>query len=179
MAEARFDPGGYYHFDLAQGAVKTRDGARVLVLSDTALAPLVSGAAERGDFSALTKLGKSIGAAAKQSLGKEPLELSPETVLAHAAGALALFGWGHLGLERWGDALVATVSGAPTFANADEAVGALLSGMFSEMGGLSSSCVPAGGGRFIIVDPGIADGVREWVRSGADVAAIVSRLGVA
>ena len=34
MTESQFDPGGFFQFDLMHGRVRTRGGARVLVLAD-------------------------------------------------------------------------------------------------------------------------------------------------
>ena len=62
MSNIGFDPKGFYEFDLARGAVSTRGGARVIVLSDTVVASLVSAAVETGDLTVLRELGKQIGA---------------------------------------------------------------------------------------------------------------------
>src|ERR1700712_1351612 len=53
-----FDPGGYFAFDLARGAVHTRHGERVLVLASDVLGPLVSTAVRQGDLTAVRMLGR-------------------------------------------------------------------------------------------------------------------------
>src|SRR5689334_11554679 len=114
MTEARgFDPGAYYAFDLARGAVHTRHGERVLLLSADTVGPLVSTAVRHGDLTSVRTLGKRMGEDAMRSLGGDVKTASPEAVVTHARGILALLGWGTLGMERWGRALVVALEGAP------------------------------------------------------------------
>jgi len=177
MAEARFDPGGFYDFNLAEGAVRARDGSRVLVLSDNVVAPLVSAAVKNGDLTAVRRLGRQIGQLVSESLGASALEQSPETVLAHASSALALFGWGRLGMQRWGDALVASLAQVPTLDDDHLGVAALLGGLFSELGGREVACVPTDtSGRFVLVDPSVAEQVWAWSKGGDDLPKIVGKL---
>ena len=86
MSNIGFDPKGFYEFDLARGAVSTRGGARVIVLSDTVVASLVSAAVETGDLTVLRELGKQIGAQVVASLGGKVFDDSPEQVLAPRGG---------------------------------------------------------------------------------------------
>jgi len=177
MTEARFDPGGFYEFNLAHGAVRTRDGARVLVLSDNVVAPLVSAAVKAGDLTAVRRLGRQLGELVKGSIGSTPNEQAPEVVLGHATAILALFGWGRLNLTRWGDALVASVAQVPELDDDHLGVAALLGGLFSELGGHDVACVPTDAGDFVLVNPDVAARVWAWSREGDDVAAIVGKLG--
>ncbi len=178
MAEARFDPGGFYQFDLSEGSVRTRDGARVLVLSDTAAGQLVSAAMRAGDSAALIGLGNELGTVARANLGGDPTEASIEQVVAHASAVVSLFGWGKLAFERWGQALVATVSGAPSLGDGGIAMSALLTGMISALGETPADCVPVTEQQFLILAPETAEAVRKWVAAGDRLGAIVSRLGV-
>lgn len=177
MAEARFDPGGFYEFHLAQGAVRARGGSRVLILSDTVVAPLVSAAVKNGDLTPVRRLGRQIGQMVAESLDDAVLDQSPEAVLGHAASALALFGWGRLGLERWGDALVASLSQPPDLDEEHLGVAALLGGLFSELAGREVACVPTDReGRFVLVDPTVAEQVWAWSKGGDDLASILGKL---
>lgn len=171
----RFDPAGLYELDLAHGTVKTRGGDRVVVLSDTVLGPLVSAAAAAGDLTPVRALGEKLGEAARGSL-EDAAAAGPEAVLGEARAVFGAFGWGRLGLERWGDALVATVDGAPGLDDAGLGLAALLGGLFSALAGREVSCVPASGGRFLLVDPSVAEQVWSWAEGGADVASLVGRL---
>src|SRR5688500_9556593 len=108
-----FDPEAYYAFDLARGAVQTKHGERVLVLSADTVAPLVSLAVKHGDLTAVRALGKRMGDDAARSLGSEVKAAAPEAVVSHASGTLSVLGFGTLALERWGHALVLAIEGAP------------------------------------------------------------------
>ncbi len=179
MDEPRFDPSGFFDFDLTAGAVRARGGTRVLVLSDTVVAPLVSAAVASGDLTAMRRLGRHVGEEIRSSLGGSADGLSPETVLGHAASVLGLFGWGKLTLERWGDALVARIVSLPDLDETQLAFAALLGGLFSSLAQRDVACVPlAEAGAFILVDPGVAETVWSWAQSGDDVPSIVSRLAV-
>lgn len=176
MAQSAFDPGGFFEFDLAAGAVRARGGERVLVLSDSVLAPLVSAAVRNGDLTAVRKLGRDLGAAASQDMG-QPNAARAEDVLSRAADVLSLFGWGRLRVERWGDALVAHVDGLPTLDDDHLGIAALLGGLFSALADREVACVPVSeGGAFLLVDPAVAQQVWKWSRNGEGVPAIVGRL---
>jgi len=177
MEEPGFDPGDFYAFDLAHGAVRTRGGVRVLVLSDDVVAPLVSAAVQKGDLSALRRLGQQMAAQAATSLGPSVGDLPPETVLGHISSCMALFGFGRVRLESWGPALVATVDGAPDLDSERLAMGAVLGGLLSTLVGREVACVPVGRrGELVVVDPGVAQTVLGWSKQGADVPSVVARL---
>jgi hypothetical protein len=177
MSQGAFDPAGFYEFDLARGAVRTRAGTRVIMLSDDVLAPLVSATVQRGDMTALRRLGQRVGEQAAELLGPASGDAEPETVLSHAAGCVALFGFGRLRFEQWGDALVATLEGEPLFDADRLGVAALLGGVMTALAGRDVACVPAGKrGQFVVVDPSVAPDVFTWAKAGADVASIVAKL---
>lgn len=174
MDEPRFDPGGFWEFHLSDGAVRTRAGRRVVVMPEHVAGPLVRLALDQGDQVLLSEIGAALGAEAAASLGDGLVERSPESVLGHAAGVVALFGLGRLSLEQWGDAVVATLADAPALHG--DGLAALLGGLFGALGGTDVGCVAAGGGRFLLVHPDVVDAVHGWVASGADVGAIAARL---
>lgn len=176
MADASFDPGGFFEFDLARGAVHARHGGRVLVLSDSVVGPLVAAAVGHGDLTAVRKLGRQLGEAV--TADQSDVKTAPaEVVLGHAATVLSLFGWGRLRIERWGDALVATLEDLPQLDDDHLGIAALLGGLFSAMAADEVACVPVSDdGSFLLVDPSVAQQVWKWARGGDDVAAIVGRL---
>lgn len=177
MADTAFDPGGFFEFDLARGAVRARGGDRVLILGDGAVAPLIAAAVRNGDLTAVRKLGKSLGEAAAAGMSEPPPSSRPELVLGRAADVLALFGWGRLRVERWGDALVASLDDLPSLDDDHLGVAALLGGLFSSLADREVACVPVSStGRFLLVDPTVAQQIWKWSRGGDDVPAIVSRL---
>ena len=171
-----FDPGGYFAFDLARGAVHTRHGERVLVLASDVLGPLVSSAVRQGDLTAVRGLGKRIGEDAARSLGVEVKSASPEAVVTHASGMLSLLGWGTLQLERWGHALVLALAGAPTLDPERLGLAALLGGVLTTLAGRDVACVPVDGTRFAIVHPSIAEAVWSWTKEGKDLTQVIARL---
>jgi hypothetical protein len=177
MDEPRFDPGGFWEFHLSGGAVRTREGRRVVVLPEAVAGPLVRLALDQGDEVLLSEIGAALGEEAAASLGADLTERAPETVLGHARSVVALFGLGRLSLDRWGDALVAKLEGAPALHS--EGLAALLGGLFGALGRAEVGCVSAGAGLFILVHPDVADAVRAWVAEGADLATITGRLAPA
>jgi hypothetical protein len=177
MAQPSFDPGAFFTFDLRGGQVHTREGRRVLVLSDSVLAPLVAAAVANGDLTVVRRLGRHMGEEVRASLGGTADEIPVDVVLGHLGGVLALFGWGRIQLDRWGDALVARVEHAPAIDTEQLALAALLGGLFSSVTGRDVACVPVGTNvEFLLVAPVIAETVWGWARTGEDVASIVARL---
>jgi hypothetical protein len=92
------------------------------------------------------------------------------------AGVISLFGWGRLGLERWGHALVATLKSPPALDDDHLGAAALLGGIFSSLASRETACVPVGEGQFLVVDPGIAELVWDWSKAGEPLPAILARL---
>jgi hypothetical protein len=171
-----FDPGGYFAFDLARGAVHTRHGERVLVLASDVLGPLVSTAVRQGDLTAVRMLGKRIGEDAVRSLGGEVHGATPEAVITHASGMLSLLGWGTLQLERWGQALALVLEGAPQLDAERLGLAALLGGVLTTLGGRDVACVPVDSARFLIVHPNIAEAVWGWSKEGKELSNVIARL---
>ncbi|MCB9613730.1 MAG: hypothetical protein H6721_07955 [Sandaracinus sp.] len=173
MSAPSFDPGSFYELDLARGTVQTRDGQRVVVLYDSAAAALVSAAARNASREVLDQLGGALGAQAREMVG-DVAGATPEKVLSEAAALLGTFGWGRLGMERWGDALVVSLSDRP--AVGDDAVEAILAGFFGALAAKPVGCVAVGDHRFLLVEPGIEAEVRGWARGGAKLSAVLDRL---
>jgi hypothetical protein len=142
MTDTSFDPGGFFQFDLAQGNVRSRGGTRVLMLSEGALAPLIQTAVASGDLTAVRTLGGQLGTIVASSLPGPAVSMTSAQIVAHAGAAMALFGWGRLKLEQWGDALVLQVDGLPPLDSDNLAVAALLGGLFSTLSATEVACVP-------------------------------------
>ena len=177
MADGTFDPGGFFQFDLAHGAVRTRGGARVLVVSESVLAPLINAAVANGDLTAVRSLGSQLGSIVASSLGGPSGSLSPSEVLGHAASVMSLYGWGRLRLETWGDALVLDVDGLPPLDEHNLPVPALPGGLFPPLSKSEVACVPvARTSKYVMVDPSVAEQVWAWSKGGENLAAITARL---
>lgn len=172
-----FDPAGFFEFDGGSGEVRARGGARVLVLSDAVLGPLVAAAVQSGDLTAVRRLGRHMGELVRGSLEGAPEEAPAEAVLGRARAILGLYGWGSLDIERWGDALVARLGHAPVLDEDNLAMAALLGGLMSSLAHREVACVPVtGDGAFMMVEPHIAEEVWGWARNGETIAHIVDRL---
>jgi len=177
MADAQFDPGGFFQFDLARGRVRTRTGARVLVVAENVLAPLIATAVQHGDLTAIRTLGTQLGTIIAQALPAAASSLPPQQVIAYAGSVMSLYGWGALKLEQWGSALVVAVEGLPPLDEDNLAVAALLGGIFSTLGSTEVACVPmVRTNKYIVVDPGIAETVWGWSKSGDSLAMVISKL---
>jgi hypothetical protein len=174
MDDARFDPGAFWEFHLASGAMHTREGLRVAALPFDVLTALVGHAVARGDLALVRRVGAALGAEARASLPADPAGLTPEAVLGHAGTVTALFGLGRLGLVRYGDALLATLPGATDLG--DDAVAALLAGLLEVLADAPVACVAVGGGRFLVLSPEAAGAVGAWVSQGAGLGAVLDRL---
>lgn len=176
MTDTAFDPGGFFEFDLARGAVRAQGGERVLMVTGGALAPLVAAAVKAGDLTAVRTLGKQLGETAARGLDSASAS-TPEVVLGRAADVLSLFGWGRLNVDRWGDALSARMDDLPALDDDHLGVAALLGGVFTALGGRDVACVPvSNAGLFLLVAPSVAQQVWKWSRAGDDVPTIVGRL---
>lgn len=177
MATASFDPGGFLEFDLAKGAVSARGTGRVLILSDSVVAPLVSAAVGNGDLTSVRKLGRQLGESVAREIGTDANDETAESVLGAASGILSVLGWGRLEVQSWGDALVLVLEQIPHLDDDHLGIAALLGGLFSSLAGREVACVPVSStGSFLVVDPSVAQKVWKWSRAGDDVGAIVDRL---
>ena len=170
-----FDAGSFYEFDLASGSVKDRSGARVVVVTEAMLAPLVQAAAASGDLTAVRELGSTLGAQIEKSLG-DVSGASPAAVFEAAAGHLAVFGWGSLQVERWGDAVCLALKGAPENDEYGLTLSALLGGVMSSLSGQDVACVPVADKRYLLVAAEIAEEVWGWAQEAESVADVVARL---
>lgn len=176
MSEPRFDPSAFYEFDLPNGRVRGRTGARVIVLSEDVLGPLVAAASTAGDLTPVRTLGSLLGEEVIASLGVDPTGLPPEVVLSHAAAVTAMHGFGKLSFERWGEALVLAITDSPSLDEMWLGIAALLGGMFSQVSQREVACVPVEPGKFLVVDPSIAGDVWNAAQSGASLGAICGSL---
>lgn len=174
---APFDPAGFFQVDPVAGEAHVRGGGRVLVLSDTVVAPLVSTAVQNGDLTAVRRLGRHMGEIVRGGLGGSPDALPAELVLSHARSVVSLFGWGALEVERWGAAIVLRLTHFPALDPDQLAMAALLGGLMSALAQREAACVPLDtAGAFLMCDPHIAEEVWGWSRQGKSVAEIIGAL---
>ncbi len=179
MAPTRFDPSQAVKFDLGRGVVQLDGSAdRVLVPADALLA-LCNSAGEEAlrDFG--RKLGTEIGRRAGGRLG-DAAAAGLQDVLEHLGGDLALAGFGSLGLERWGRALVLTVANSPLGAAGDPLLAAVLEGAIQRALGRDASVVPLArdgeSARLLVAGGNAAEKVRGWLGEGVAWGDALARL---
>lgn len=179
MAHTRFDPSQAVKFDLGRGVVQLDGSAdRVLVPVD-ALLSLCRGAGEEATRDFGRTIGNEIGRRAAGRLGAVA-DASLEEVLEHVGGDMALAGIGSLGIERWGRALVMTVSDSPLGAAGDPLLAAVLEGAIQRALGRDASVVPLARdgqwARLLVVGSKAATRVRGWLAEGVAWGDALARL---
>ncbi|MBN1770213.1 MAG: hypothetical protein JXB32_03035 [Deltaproteobacteria bacterium] len=156
MANDRFNPAGYFTFDLAHGRAAT-EKTGVLVLPVEFLERL-AGETDAAPLERLARgFGEWLGKRVRDRLaagGGDPLSAAPETFLNELNGLLAVHGLGRAVLESFGEVLLvrldgdllAGVNGAAFFE-------ALFSGVFTTFLGQDASCLAmeTPGGRCLLV----------------------------
>jgi hypothetical protein len=182
MSAPHFDPTSAVAFDLARGQVHLdKSAARVLLPADV-LVGLVAqlDEATRVDFG--FRVGAEMGRRLASRLGEQLQEASPVVFLEHLGGEWALAGLGSLGLERWGQVLVFTLSDSPWDARGDTFSAAMIKGALQR--GLSRDLVALCSGRgrsgsvvrFMILAPAVESQVLSWLSEGLDWSGVASRL---
>ncbi|MFO7177194.1 MAG: hypothetical protein DIU78_000715 [Pseudomonadota bacterium] len=175
----RFDPSSSVAFDLPRGAIELRgSGARVLVSAD-ALLSLCSAADPEAARDFARRLGTEVGRRAAERLGRDDA-IAVEAALDQLSLEIALMGFGVLGLERWGRALVFTLERSPFGDAGDVLVAGLLEGAlqraFSREAVVVRLCREDDTARFLVTGRRGAERVQEWLQSGAGWGEALARL---
>ncbi len=174
----RFNPSGYVSFDLVRGRVDL-SGDHVLVAAEALInLCLAAGDEAARDFG--RSLGTAMGRRVAERLGDGVASASLEEVLDHLGGELALSGFGSLGLERWGKALVLTVDGGPFGQRLDPLLSAVLEGALQRAFGRDCRAAKLTRDdqkvRFLIASPLGASKVTEWLSGGESYGGALARL---
>ena len=109
----RFDPTRAVVFDLTQGQLRDDEGTGRVNVPVEALLRLCAAAGPEAQKDFARGLGSDAGRRVARRLGDNAANLGSEAWVEHLGGELALLGLGNLAFERWGRALVVTVSAAP------------------------------------------------------------------
>lgn len=179
MATTRFDPSYSVEFDLGRGQIAVRGSSERVLIPADALAALCEGceAEVRRDFA--RRVGTEAGRRAAERLG-DPARAEIESVVEQLGGDLALMGFGSLALERWGRALVLSVSGSPFGAGGDELLAGVLEGALQRAFGRDVGAVRLVREdvrvRFLITSRAGSDRVRDWLSSGTPWSEALTRL---
>ena len=177
MAEPRFDPSNAVKFDLGRGQVDLDGAPRMLVPVD-ALLVLCKGAGPEAlrDFG--RTLGTEVGRRVRERIKVDQASL--ESVVEHLGGDLALSGLGSLAIERWGRALVMTVSDSPLGADGDGLIASVLEGALQRGMGRDARVVKLerknGLVRLLVTAPKTAEKVQSMLASGVPWGDLLAKL---
>ena len=177
MAEPRFDPSNAVKFDLGRGHVALDGAPRMLVPVDALLA-LCQGAGDEAlrDFG--RTLGTEVGRRVRERIKVDQASL--ESVVEHLGGDLALSGLGSLAIERWGRALVMTLSDSPLGAEGDALIAAVLEGALQRGMGRDARVIKLERSddrvRLLVIAPKMAQKVRGWLDAGVAWGDLLAKL---
>ncbi len=179
MAQARFDPSSAVKFDLSSGQITLGSDPRLLVPSEALLdLALGSGPDASRDFA--HKLGTEVGRRVASRLGQGVSAASLADVVEHLGGDLALLGVGSLSAERWGAALVLTVTRSPFGARGDGVVAGVVEAALRRAMGRDATCVPimrdGDSVRLLVASAATAELARGWLASGTSWGDVLTRL---
>ena len=180
MIETRFDPSQAVRFHLDRGVVELAGSAREMLVPADALLELCRGAGPEALLDFGRRLGGDVGRRLTERFGNELAQASPETIVEHLGGELALLGLGSLALERWGQAVVLAFAEAPAGREGGQLVAAAVEGALQRALSRDVRAVvvnrEAEQLRIVLVGVHVADRVKQWVESGSALSDVVARL---
>lgn len=182
MAESLFNPSHSVAFHLDRGRIGLQgSGERLLVPADAVLA-LCASAGPEGTADFGRRIGTEAGRRAAERLG-DVQGASVDSVVNHLGGDLALLGLGSLSLERWGKALVLSVSHSPFGPGGDTLLAAVLTGALQRAFGRDTGVVRLVRDdavvRFLVTSPRGAERVQRWLDEGVQWGEALARLAEA
>lgn len=181
MSLSSFDPTKAVTFDLAQGLVRLDDNSARLLVPASALLALAKAAGPDASTAFARSLGEPLGERVAQRLsGTDALRAaSPDLVIDHLGGEMALVGLGSLSIERWGRALLLVVDRSPLGQDNNALLAGVLEGALHRATGRVVRCVLMSGGvqsRFLVTGEAAAGKAREWLDGGVSWGEVLARL---
>ncbi|HVW26267.1 MAG TPA: hypothetical protein VHC69_12925 [Polyangiaceae bacterium] len=175
-----FDPTRAVQFDLDRGRIFVAGSDPRLLVPAEALARLCAGSAS----DAVKDFGRGLGTEmGRRVMGRLGSDGSVSAMVEHLGGELALAGFGSLGLEVWGRALVLTVTDSPLGETGDPLIAAVLEGAIQRAVARDAAVVRIersnGKARLAVLRPSTAASVRRWLGEGASWGDILTRLSSA
>ncbi len=152
---------------------------RLLVPAD-ALARLCAGA----DADTVRDFGRGLGTEmGRRVMGRLGDGSSVSAMVEHLGGELALAGFGSLGVEVWGRALVLTITDSPLGSDGDALLASVLEGAIQRAVARDAAVVRIersnGKTRLAVLRPSTAESVRRWLGEGASWGDVLARLSSA
>jgi hypothetical protein len=180
MAEPSFDPSQSVHFDLARGRVALDAKDARLLVPPLALLDLCQSAGQEAITAFGRQLGLEAGRRVAHRLGSGLESLGIASWVEHLGGDLALMGLGSLAVERWGRALILTISGSPLGQEGDALLAAVLEGALERALARKASVIALhredGQTRFLVLNAGAATKARTWLAEGVSWGEVLTRL---
>lgn len=190
-----FDLSGIVRFDLDRGRVTLRDrtgandetSSRTLVPAD-ALASLCRHVSREAVLDFGRRIGTDVGRRVAERLERELNEATPETLLDHLGGEMALLGLGSLRLELWGRAMVFTIESSALLETgssdprdpAAELLGAVLEGAIARGLGRDARLLPLSRDarelKLLACNPSTRARVEGWLAEGCHYGEALARL---
>lgn len=173
-------------FDLARGRIHNREGDNFVLLPISVMSELCRSLPEDSLVSLGYAVGTEIGRRLSQRVNGSS-SLSVGDIVTEIGIELATAGFGTLGVEIWGKALVFTLEASPlTFGGsngidrADPLIGAVLSGIlmraFSRDGNVVAIGRTAGIARFVACSLGTSERVEQWLNEDLTATEVLARL---
>lgn len=186
MEHSSFDPNKAVTFDLPAGQVRLAAGTdndAAVIVPAAALSAVATAAGETATRELGRAMGRMLGARVSNRL-ESPARVrdaSLDRVVAELATELAIVGLGTLSLERWGRALVVTVSDSPVEGAAgDTLLAAVVEGMLGAASGREVRTLPlARDGRMLrvlVANVASIERVIGWMNDGVSWGDAITRL---
>ncbi len=178
---------GALRFDLARGRISLSGASAQVVLPAGALVQACADLSSDSLGHLGSAIGTEVGRRVNERLGRTLESASPEEMLDHLGGELALMGLGSLGLEFWGAAMVFTVTNSPLAGagavreNAgDSLIAGVLRGALQRAVSRQAAVISLGRVdetvRFLVCSDASAEQVHSWLTQGTSYADALARL---
>jgi hypothetical protein len=175
-----FDPTHSLQFDLDRGQISMAGAEARLLVPAEALARLCAGAGSDRVRDFGRGLGTEMG---RRVMGRLGNSASVSAMVEHLGGELALAGFGSLGIEVWGRALVLTITDSPLGPEGDALIAAVLEGAIQRAVSRDAAVVRIdranGKSRLAVLRPSTAESVKRWLADGVSWGDILARLSSA
>lgn len=180
MSEPHFDPALALKLDFDLGQVTLRGQGPCLVVPKGALLDLLQAAGDEATRNFGQQLGVEIGRRLVENLGSSIETVRVESFVEHLGGELALLGLGALTVERWGQALVIVIAGAPASSTGSSLLGAVVAGALQRALSRDASIVELTRDddllRLLVVSRTTETEVRQWLTEGVPWGTVLTRL---
>lgn len=180
MTHPPFNPAQSVQFDLGRGRVEFGDAVPRLLIPADALLELCRGASAEAQRDFGHRLGAEAGRRAASRLVGGAGRASIDAVVDHLGGDFALLGVGSFGIERWGRALIVTLTDSPLGTEGDSMLAAIIEGAIQRA--LSRDCHAValgrsdGVARFAVLGRDAALSMRRWLGEGVAWTGALARL---